>query len=178
MIYISREDRQREALAQKGAKALAKIAGWQTEACPVMLPPQLSEFLRCPGVDLVLAHWRRNISISRLLAAARETQLDILLIEPAWLGSRRSAFGVSLILCRNGETTLHRGLRLWSADIGGSAWLIPEPADADLDHCCFNLCQGRLTPSNHRPFAASDVRDSGLLMGKIRWKAIVGGHLI
>ena len=44
MIYITKEDRQREALAQEGAQALATIAGWETEPCPVLLPPALAGY--------------------------------------------------------------------------------------------------------------------------------------
>ena len=178
VIYITKEDRQREALAQKGAQALATIAGWQTEAGPVMLPPQLSGFHYCAAADIVLVHWRRNISIGRLFLAARETRLDILRVEPAWIGSEGPTFCVSLILCRAGETTMYRALRLWSADIDGPVWLVPDPHDADLDYCCIDLTQRRLTPTDHMPFADAGARDSGLLTGKLRWKAIMGGHLI
>lgn len=70
-----------------------------------MLPPQFSGFHYCVGPDIVLVHWRRNISIGRLFLAARETRLDILRTEPAWLGSESPTFCISLILCRAGETT-------------------------------------------------------------------------
>ena len=178
MIYITKEDRQREGLALEGAQALATIAGWQTEASPIGLPPQLSGFLYCPVAELVLAHWRRSMSIGRLFLAARETRLDILRIEPAWGGSEGPIFSVSLILCRNGETTLHRGLRLWSADIEGPVWLVPDPDDADLEQHCFDLTSRRLAAADQMPFADPGLRNSGLLMGKIRWKAAAGGHLI
>ena len=44
MIYLTKEDRRREALAQEGAQALATIAGWETEPCPVLLPPALAGY--------------------------------------------------------------------------------------------------------------------------------------
>jgi len=177
MFYLNQEDRQRERLASDGAIDLATIAGWQTEPCPNILPPVLAGYLYCRNSDLVLAHWRRNVSLSRLLAAARETRLDLLLVEPAWMATG-SDFRVSAILCRAGETEVYRGLRLWGAGIDGPNWLIPDPADRDLDPRCFDLSMKRMTPDQQVPFSDDETRDLGLLVGGIRWKAMAGGHLI
>lgn len=177
MIYLTKEDRQREALAQEGAQALATIAGWETEPCPVLLPPVFAGYLYCPTSDLVLAHWRRSVSLGRLLAAARETRLDIVLVEPAWMATG-SDYRVSAILCRAGETHMFRGLRLWGVGIDGPNWLIADPGDRDLDPRCFNLAMKRMTPDEQVPFSDPETRDLGLLVGGIRWKAMAGGHLI
>lgn len=177
MIYLNGDDRQREALAQEGALALATIAEWETEPCPALLPPVLGGYLYCRTSDLVLAHWRRNVSLGRLLAASRETRLNILLVEPAWM-TTRSDFRVSAILCDTGEVNVFRGLRLWCAGIDGPYWLIADPGDRDLDPRCFDLRVKRMTPEEHMPFSDLETRDLGLLVGGIRWKAIAGGHLI
>lgn len=177
MIYLNEEDCQRETQAKEGAIALATVASWQTEPCPIMLPPVLAGFVYCRTADLVLAHWRRNVSLGRLLAVARETRLDVLLVEPAWMASG-SDFRVSAILCRSGETHVYRGLRLWAAGVDGPTWLIPDPADRDLDPSCFDLSLKRMTPDEQRPFSDLETRDLGLLVGGIRWKAIAGGHLV
>ncbi|GFZ94140.1 hypothetical protein [Sphingobium fuliginis] len=177
MFYLNEEDRQREALAKNGTIALATIAGWQTEPCANVLPPVLAGYDYCRGPDLVLAHWRRNVSLGRLLAAVRETRLDLLLVEPAWIGTAAD-FRISAILCREGDTHVFRGLRLWAADINGPNWLIPDPSDRDLDPRCFDLAMKRMTPDEQVPFSDPETRDLGLLVGGIRWKAMAGGHLI
>ena len=177
MIYLNNEDRQREALAMEGVRALVTVAGWQAQPCPVMFPPALADFLFSPANDLILAHWCRHISIGRLFAAARETRMDILLVEPAWIATGGPAFGATLILCREGETNVYRGLRLWANDVEGPAWLVPDPADRDLDQRFFELSQKRIAPTDLAPFGPAPASD-GLLVGRIRWKAVLGGHLI
>ncbi|WP_327752082.1 hypothetical protein VVT58_06470 [Sphingobium sp. SJ10-10] len=177
MIYLNEENRQRETLAKDGAVALPTIAGWQTEPCPNILPPVFGGYLYCPNSDLVLAHWRRDVSLSRLLTAARETRLDLLLVEPAWIGLGAD-YRISAILCRAGETHVFRGLRLWAADLDGPNWLVPDPGDRDLDPRCFDLSLKRLTPDEQPPFGDDETRDLGLLVGGIRWKAMAGGHLV
>ena len=178
MVYLTNEDRRREVLAREGALAFAAIASWQTEPTTSTVPPAVAAYLYSPTVDVVLAHWGKNVSIGKLLAAARETRLDIVLIEPAWMTSGGPAFSISMILCRNGETSVYRGLRLWAADVESAAWLVPDPHDRDLDHVCFDLSRKRITPESHMPFCGAEARDLGLMIGGIRWKATVGGHLI
>lgn len=178
MIFLTNEDRRRETLAKEGVLAFATIAGWQTEPAPSIVAPAIAGYLYSPTADAVLVHWGKNVYLGKLIAAAHETRLDIVLIEPAGIEARGPNFRITLILCRTGETTVYRGLHLWAADVASPAWLVPDPLDRDLDHVCFDLSRKRITPETHMPFSNSEARDLGFMIGGIRWKATVGGHLI
>lgn len=178
MFYLNREDRHREALAQDGLHALAQIAGWQIEPCPAFLPPAVHGYFYSSKADLILAPWRKNMSLRRLIAAAREVRLDVLLIEPTCCRPQTPTFRASLILCRAGETSVFRSLELWAADVEGPVWLVPDFADRDASPACFDLQRNRMAAEDQQPFSDIQSRELGLLIGAIRWTACVGGHLI
>ena len=178
MHYLTQEDRRREALAHDGLHGLAKILRWEIEPCPAFLPPAIQGCFYSPTANLVLVSWRKSISLRRLIGAAREIRVDILLIEPVSCNRQVPIVRVSLIRCRDGDIFLYRSLELWTSDIEGSVWLIPDPGDRDAERVCFDLQRNQLVAQEQMPYTSLQSRDLGLLIGAIRWKATIGGHLI
>lgn len=177
MIFLTNDDHQRQMLAADAARALATMAGWKINPVPIFLPRSPGEFIYSPGVELILASWRKDTSLQRLMSLARETRLDVLHVEPGRILRGIPIFYVTLILCRNGGLEVYRTLRLWSADVDSSVWLVPDPAD-DQGNLSFDLQATRLMPASSAPYAVRCDLDAGLTNGKIRWHATAGGHLL
>lgn len=177
MTFLTNDDRQRQTLAANAARALATMAGWKTEPVPTFLPPCLGSFVYGPAAELIITSWRKDISLRRLMTAATETRLDVLHVEPGRLSRGISIFYISLILCRDGDLKVYRALRLWSADVDSSLWLVPDPTD-DQGNPSFELQATRLMPASLAPYGVSSDLAAGLTNGKIRWHATAGGHLL
>jgi len=97
MFHITTDDRERSAMAQAATKALSEIAGWEAEPCPSSLPPALMNYLYCSWLCLVVAHWQKRTSMKKLFDAARESRVDIALVEAGMVYPGGASFFVSLI---------------------------------------------------------------------------------
>lgn len=158
-------------------QALAGIAGWKLEPVPNFLPPCLGDCFYSPRAQIIIGPWRKEISLRRLMIAARDARLDILHVEPGWMSYGIPICYAALILSRNGELEVYRALRLWSEDIDSAPWLAPDPDDSQANQC-FDLRATGPKASASPPYADRDGHRMGLSIGRIRWHATAGGHLI
>lgn len=177
MLYLTNEDRQRQTLARGAAQALADMAGWKTEPAPNFVHPCFGACLYSPRAEIIIAPWRKETSLRCLMRAAREARLDVLHVEPGWISAGIAIFYAALILSRNGGLEVYRALRLWSEDVDTAPWLVPDPDDSQ-NNPCFDLCATGLKASASSPYVDRDGHQVGLSIGKIRWHAVIGGHLI
>ncbi|UZW54861.1 hypothetical protein NUH86_15475 [Sphingobium sp. JS3065] len=178
MVYVNEEDRQRISDGEEAVRALAKMGGWATQPCDGLFPQILSQYRHSERAGLVLGHWRREISLSKLIEAVRQIRTDILILEPGRDTSGRKTYYLSLILARAGEVRLHRGLRLWSADFDSLLWVVADPRDRDLDPCFFSSRATGFKEEAGAPFGDPVSAETGLRIADLRWVAEIGGHFV
>jgi len=172
MEHVTNEDRTREALASEAAATLATIAGWNTEPCPVILAPALSDYSYDPRAGIVVAPWRKHARLTRLMAAAREARVDIVQVEPGRTNAGQPTRYVALIICNNGNVEYYPALRLWTNGGESPFWLVPDPDEANLEPACFLLGAKALRPSSQSPFLNDAGRHAGLVHGDAAWTAL------
>ena len=177
MTIFSNAARQRAELAADAAPALARMVGTAIVPCDAtVVPPALAGYSYSERAGLIFAHSHRQLSLKKLLDAVREVRTDLILVEPGHGFGRRTTFHISLLLCRDGEVQIHRGLRLWSADVDSPLWLVPDPRDADVRPHCFSLCPNGVKLETATPFTDPALAQMGLKIADLRWTIEIGGH--
>lgn len=169
MIYVSEEDRRRTALAKEAVRALAGMVGWKPEPCTSIMPPVWTDFAYVDGVNMVMAHWSKKLSLTALIKAVAECRTDLVLIEPSHVSGARAKIYVTLLLCRDGEVQIVMGLRLWLHEPNGPIHLVTDPDIGD-EMRAFTVDQSGIHPLPTPPWSTTEVERLGFWTAKRHWQ--------
>jgi len=121
----------RQRLAEKGARALNRIAGGRFALQPELLPPPLASYLYDPGADIVLIPIAWAVPRG-LVPAMSDFRCTAILVMPGFTPGGRDTWYFT-IARRVGEQLIwYSALRLFSAT-DGKIWFVTNPVDARPD---------------------------------------------
>ncbi|RSU69702.1 hypothetical protein BRX37_23735 [Sphingomonas sp. S-NIH.Pt3_0716] len=175
MIYVSEEDRKRNALAKDAARAFAGMVGWTPVPCTSIMPSVLADFEYADRANVVMAYWQKKLSLAALIKAVAECRADLLLVEPSHSSGKQASNYITLLLRRDGELQIITGLRLWLQEPGGPIHLVTNPESGD-EMRAFIVGQSGICPLPTLPWSTAEAERLGFWTARRHWELTIGGH--
>lgn len=163
-----------EALTLNATLELAKLAGWQLERRPELLPPSFRSCFYVPAAELVLIPSAGEIIHSSIEAGLSRVKCEAVLVGVGIDQRHQPTAYISVARWERGNTHWHRALRLWESD-KHEYWLIPDPHGDEPNDACFRLDHGRLRAVDYTRWNSSTDLDAGIRRGGARMRCLGPG---
>lgn len=143
MIY--RTDH-RQALAVRGARALARIVDWRFVERPALIPPVLAPYQFDLYADVVLIPAGEGVPRG-LGSALSQIRCTAVVVMPGFTTAGHPTWYFIVAYCGAGKLAWHSGLRLFAL-AEGKVCLVPDPVGASPEAVSFCIDKGRVKPAS------------------------------